>query len=152
MCAVIRRKLLCSTSAMNGSAISMARKIARIFGTKTRVVSWICVSACKSETATPTINPTSIKGAATSNSVTIASRASSNTSGPVICPPFTLPLPVCGNRLLSYRHLQDVLVSRDHLVAHRNHRLHRGFGLGDRGDDVDHVGLAGAHGLGLGVG
>ena len=33
----------CSTSPMNGSAISMATKIARIFGTNTRVISWICV-------------------------------------------------------------------------------------------------------------
>ena len=39
----------CSTSPMNGSATSIATKIARIFGTKTSVISWICVSACNSE-------------------------------------------------------------------------------------------------------
>src|SRR5208282_5871431 len=141
---------------MNGSAISRARKIARIFGTKTSVVSWICVSACNSETATPTINPTSIRGAATSNSVTIASRATSNTSGPVIWSPFfpcsaSHSLSPHAGRGKSNRHLQDVLVGRDHLVADRDQRLDCGFGFGDRGDDVDHVGLAGGHGLRLDV-
>ena len=52
----------CSTSPMNGSAISIATKIARIFGTNTRVISWIWVSACTSEIATPTASPTSISG------------------------------------------------------------------------------------------
>src|SRR4029077_12195265 len=105
ICAASLRKLLCKASAMNGSATSMAMKIARIFGTKTRVVSWICVSACNSETATPTTSPTSISGAATSSKVSIASRATSITSGPVICAPFSsllglaLPLPACGERV-----------------------------------------------------
>ncbi len=45
MCAAIRRKFECNASAMNGSATRRARKIARIFGTKTSVDSWICVSA-----------------------------------------------------------------------------------------------------------
>ena len=35
-------------------------KIARIFGTKASVISWICVSAWNSEMATPTASPTSI--------------------------------------------------------------------------------------------
>src|SRR5580700_3582649 len=149
MCAASLRKLLCKASAMNGSATSIATKIAMIFGTKTRVVSWICVSACNSETATPTISPTSISGEATSNSVSIASRATSITSGPVMLSPnlnFRRH-----RRQFSDRHLQNVLIGRDHLVAHRNQRLHRSFGLGDRGDDVDHVGLTRRHGVRLGV-
>ena len=70
---------------MNGSATSMATKIARIFGTNTSVISWICVSAWNSEMTTPTTSPTSISGAETSTSVMMASRATSRTSGPVIC-------------------------------------------------------------------
>src|ERR1700688_48849 len=150
MCAASLRKLLCKASAMNGSATSMAIKIARIFGTKTRVVSWICVSACNSEMATPTTSPTSISGAATISRVSIASRATSITSGPVMLSPnlnFRRHRPE-----FSDRHFQNVLIGRDHLVAHRNQRLHRGFGLGDRGDDVDHVGFAGRYRVGLGVG
>ncbi len=113
------RKFACRASAMNGSAMSMARKIARIFGTKTSVVSWICVSACSSDMATPTTRPTSIKGAETRTSVSIASRATSMTSDPVI-----------GGS--SDRHLQHIFVGCDHLVAHRHERLERGFGFGDR--------------------
>src|ERR1700692_3051901 len=134
---------------MNGSATSMARKIARIFGTKTSVVSWICVSACNSETATPTINPTSMSGAATIMSVTIASRATSMTSGPVIRAPLIC---ICRGEKASDLHLQNVLVGRDHLVAHRDQRLHGGFGFRYCGDDVDHVGLAGGDGSRLRVG
>src|ERR1700730_18447072 len=150
MCAASLRKLLCKASAMNGSATSMAMKIARIFGTKTRVVSWICVSACNSEMATPTTSPTSISGEATSNKVSIASLATSITSGPVILSPNLNFRFYC--RRFSDRHFQNVLIGRDHLVAHRDQRLHRGFGLGDCGDDVDHVGFTGRHGVRLGVG
>ena len=56
-------------SAMNGSAISNDMKIARIFGTKAMVISWICVSACSSEMATPTAKPTSMTGAETMMSI-----------------------------------------------------------------------------------
>ncbi len=69
---------------MNGSASTMVMKIARIFGTKTRVISWICVSAWTSEIATPTTRPTTISGDETRTMVQIASRATSSTSGPVI--------------------------------------------------------------------
>src|SRR5712691_1199516 len=79
-----RAMWLASASPMNGSAISMVMKMARIFGTKTSVISWIWVSAWNSEMATPTASPTSISGADTSTSVMIASRATSSTSGPVI--------------------------------------------------------------------
>ncbi len=44
-------------------------KIAKIFGTKAIVISWICVRACNSEMATPTASPTSITGLATTMSV-----------------------------------------------------------------------------------
>ncbi len=83
-------------SAMNGSAISSEMKIARIFGTKTRVISWIWVSACSSEMTTPTAKPTSMTGLETTMSVKIASRATSRTSGPVID---SLSAPACGDQI-----------------------------------------------------
>src|SRR5262249_23225986 len=84
MRAAMRTMWPASTSPMNGSTISSVMKIARIFGTNTRVISWICVSAWNSEITTPTARPTSISGAATNTRVTIASRETSSTSGPVI--------------------------------------------------------------------
>ena len=69
MRAAIRNISACSLSAMNGSAISSETKIARIFGTKARVISWICVTACSSEMTTPTARPTSITGLAMMMSV-----------------------------------------------------------------------------------
>src|SRR5258708_32570411 len=117
------------------------------------VCSWICVSAWNSEMMTPTTRPTSISGADTSTSVTIASRATSRTSGPVIhfsphprCDQLSSAHPregggpgatgfdrciwpldsrVRGNErnMLSDRHPHDFLVGGDHLVAHRAHRL-----------------------------
>ncbi len=57
MRATMRVTWACIASAMNGNAISMATKMARIFGTKTSVISWICVSAWNSEMATPTSEP-----------------------------------------------------------------------------------------------
>src|SRR5258708_6848269 len=129
---------------MNGSAISMAAKIARILGTKTSVISWIWVSACKSEMTTPTTRPISISGLATRTSVTRASRATSRTSGPVMT---SLP---CSRA--SDRHRHDALVGLDDAVAHRHHRLDRNLGLRNRGDHIDHVGLAGDHRAGLGIG
>src|SRR5579863_1890518 len=167
MCAASRRKFPRSTSAMNGSAISMARKMARIFGTNTSVVSWICVSAWMSDTATPTINPTSISGAATRTSVTIASRATSITSGPVIDAPLVRhsgaheararnDAVAFGKTSLvrkpgSDRHPQNFLIGRDHLVAHRDQGLDRRLALRHGGDDVDHIGLAHGHRLRLRV-
>src|ERR1700730_7942704 len=105
--------------------------------------------------ATPTMRPTSINGAGRRMSDTIASRATSSTSGPVIWPPCFLappltPSPRRRGEVCSNRHLQDVLVGRDHLVAHGYERADGGFAFGDRGDDVDHVGLAQSHGLRLG--
>src|SRR3954451_7203499 len=71
-------------SAVNGSASSNATNIARIFGTKTSVGSWIWVSAWNSDTTTPTTRPTTIRGDDTTTMVQIASRATSRVSGPVI--------------------------------------------------------------------
>src|SRR6185437_16207198 len=169
MWAAIRMKFECMASAMKGSAINSAKKIANIFGMKTSVVSWICVSACSSEMTTPTTSPTSISGAETSSSVTMASRATSRTSGPlimVVLPSLlSLPMRACFEQAppppdaphargmsASDRHPQDVLVGRDHLVAHRDERRDGGFGFGDRRNDVDHVGFAHSDRLRLRVG
>src|SRR5262249_15151474 len=90
----------------------------------------------------PTASPTSISGLATNTNVTIASRATSSTSGPVIVhySPRSAPPK-------SDRHLQDVLVGLDHAVAHRDQRLDRDLGLRYRGDHIDDVGLVGHHRL-----
>src|SRR6185312_2461081 len=69
---------------MNGSANISVTKIARILGTKTRVCSWIWVSAWNSDTTTPTTRPATIKGDDTTTIVQIASRATSRVSAPVI--------------------------------------------------------------------
>ncbi len=60
---------------MNGNASNSVTKIARIFGTKISVCSWIWVSAWNSETTTPTTSPITIKGDDTTTMVQIASRA-----------------------------------------------------------------------------
>src|SRR5579871_6671894 len=80
----IRIMWLCSESAMNGSANNNVTKIARIFGTKISVCSWIWVSAWNSDTTTPTRSPTTIMGEDTTTMVQIASRATSRVSAPVI--------------------------------------------------------------------
>src|SRR5437899_5220782 len=69
---------------MNGKASNNVTKIARIFGTKISVCSWIWVSAWNSDTTTPTTRPTTISGDDTTTMVQIASRATSRVSGPVI--------------------------------------------------------------------
>src|SRR5215471_18846916 len=104
--------------------------------------------------ATPTASP-SISGLATSTSVTIASRATSSTSGPVMGTSLSFPLPARGRReknCRSDRHLHDLFVGVDHLVANRDQGVDCNLGFGNRGDDVDDVSLAGRHRLGLGVG
>src|SRR3977135_205935 len=147
---------------MNGRASSMATKIARIFGTKTRVISWICVSAWNSDITTPTTRPTIISGLDTTTNVMIASRATSSTSGPVMASPDGLA-DVCrvacfrrepaGQMLRrSDRHLHDLLVGGDDLVAHGHQCGAGGRGLGNRRHPVDQIGLlAGHHGLRVGV-
>jgi hypothetical protein len=74
----------CIESAMNGSASNNVTKIARIFGTKISVCSWIWVSAWNSDTTTPTTRPITISGDDTTTMVQIASRATSSVSAPVI--------------------------------------------------------------------
>ena len=49
-------------SAMNGSANTSVIKIARIFGTKASVCSWICVNAWIREITTPTTRATISSG------------------------------------------------------------------------------------------
>src|SRR5438309_7820452 len=107
---------------MNGSAISIPMKIARILGTKTSVISWIWVSAWNSEMTTPTTRPISISGLATKTSVRMASRATSRTSDPFIAAP---------DSRRSNRHAHDFFVGRDHAVAHRHQSIDGDLGLGD---------------------
>src|ERR1700753_4369936 len=132
---------------MKGNASSNVTKIARILGTNTRVCSWICVSAWNSDTTTPTTRPTTIKGDDTTTMVQIASRATSRVSAPVIS---STPLHQASRN--SDRHLQNVFVGRDHLVADRHQRRNLDVGLRHRRHDVHHVGLAGGHCGGLLVG
>src|SRR3981189_1244596 len=147
---------------MNGRASSMATKIARIFGTKTSVISWICVSAWNSDIPAPTPRPTIISGLDTTTNVMIASRATSSTSGPVMASPDGLA-DVCriacfrrepaGQMLRrSDRHLHDLLVGGDDLVAHGHQCGDGSLGFGNRRHHVDQIGLlAGHHGLRLGI-
>src|ERR1700734_1272597 len=115
---------------MNGNASSSVTKIARILGTNTRVCSWICVSAWNSDTTTPTTRPTTISGDDTTTMVQIASRATSRVSAPVI---FLSRLVDLRSARLhdaleqprlkkSNRHLHDVFIGRDDLVAYRHQR------------------------------
>src|SRR4029079_18555753 len=82
----------CIESAMNGKASNSVTKIARIFGTKISVCSWICVSAWNNDTTTPTTSPITISGDDTTTMVQIASRATSRVSAPVI---FSISLFTC---------------------------------------------------------
>src|ERR1700733_15673230 len=136
---------------MNGSASNSVTKIAMIFGTNTSVCSWIWVSAWNRETTTPTTRPTTISGDDTTTMVQIASRATSRVSAPVISSiplrsvtltPFRDETTASRN---SDRHLHDVFIGRDHLVADRHQRRNLDVGLRHRGDDVHHVGLALRH-------
>src|SRR5579863_170073 len=176
----IRIIWLCSASAINGSVKISVTKIARIFGTKISVCSWIWVSAWNSDTTTPTTSPTTISGEDTTTMVQIASRATSRVSAPVIehsyphvryryceersdeaIQPFVPHLlrwiasrslssgahsrdPLARNDD-SDRHLHDVFVSRDHLVAHRHQCRHRDVGFGHRRHHIHDIGLAGCH-------
>src|SRR4029079_18365708 len=132
-------------SAMNGKASNSVTKIARIFGTKISVCSWICVSAWNNDTTTPTTRPTTISGDDTTTMVQIASRATSRVSAPVICSfsLFTLlrrgdakhrtrnpeilrsatalrsSLRAPERHHYSDRHLHDVFVGLDDAVAYR---------------------------------
>src|SRR5215203_5713394 len=114
---------------MNGSIRIMAANTARILGTKMSVCSWICVSACNSDTTKPTSRATSIKGAPTLRNVTMPSRAMSRMAAPVMGRP-------------SDRHAHDFLIRRDDAVAHGDERLEGGLAFGDGRHHVDDVRLA----------
>src|SRR6185437_1523229 len=122
-----------------GRVMSRTTKIATIFGTKTSVISWICVSACSRPMPRPTTSAVIIAGAMTSSSTRMEERAKSMESDAVMVP--------------SDRHVHDGLVGGDDLVAHRHDGIERDFGLVHCVDDVDDVGLAGdlarRHGLAL---
>src|SRR5262245_11830885 len=171
----------CRLSAMNGSATSMATKIARILGTKASVSAWIWVSAWNSEMTTPTMSPISISGLETITSVRIASRATSSTSAPVMAQhPLSSPRkrgpskrgpdgyasslqqrprstgsPLSRGRRKgrspSDRHPHDLFVGLDHAVAHGDERLDRHLRLRHRRDHIDDVGLARHHRTLLGI-
>ena len=60
---------------MTTTMVTMAMKMAMIFGTKTRVISWICVRAWKSAIVMPTASPVIMIGADIASISQIASRA-----------------------------------------------------------------------------
>ena len=49
------------------------------------------------------------------------------------------------------RHPHHLLVGLHDTVSDRDESAERGFGLGDRGDHIDHIGLAGSEGLSLDI-
>src|SRR5215469_13169616 len=129
-------------SPANGSARSRTKKIVTIFGTKTRVISWICVSACRRPTPRPTTSAASMAGAEISSSTQMASRAKSMVSAADIDVSFVVGEAFEFSRR-SHRHLHDRLIGPDHLVADGHDSIERELGGIDRVDDVDNVGLAG---------
>ena len=70
----------CKAIAIAGNKINIERKIAIILGTKERVISCICVSACINAITTPTTKPISMTGEANFIVSHIASRIKSITS------------------------------------------------------------------------
>src|ERR1700759_987868 len=109
-------KLLIAEPA-KGSVISSTRKMAMIFGTKTSVISWICVSAWIRPMPIPTMRAMIMAGAAISRSTQMLSRAKSMESAGVMC------------SLGSDRHLHDGLVSLDDLVANGDNGIQRDLRL-----------------------
>src|SRR6185437_2119741 len=69
-----------------GRVMSRTTKIATIFGTKTSVISWICVSACSRPMPRPTTSAVIIAGAMTSSSTRMEERAKSMESDAVMVP------------------------------------------------------------------
>src|SRR5215470_3200166 len=124
---------------MNGSNSKPPMNMAAIFGTNTSVISWICVSACRKPMVRPTTRAIASRGPATTKVVHNPSRMISMTSASVMI----LPLLTNQPRSRSDRHPHDFLVGRDHLVAHRDGRLQRDFGIVHGHDDVADVDLAG---------
>src|SRR5579863_217945 len=103
---------------MNGISTTRDSMITRIFGTKVSVISWICVSACRMEMMRPQASAISMTGAPILSATMIASLPITKTS-----------LTLMVRR--SHRHLDDVLIGGDHLVAHGDHGLQGGLGIGE---------------------
>src|SRR5258706_4091745 len=129
-----------SADSMNGSRTRSDTNITTILGTKVSVVSLIWVRAWNTEIRRPTARLISIRGPETWSSTRIASRASSTVSFSFIGPPASADDP---GRESSDRHLEDVEISADHAVAHRDHGLQGHLGVRHRGHDVGQIGLAG---------
>src|SRR6195952_2183723 len=116
-----------------------------------------------SETTRPTTRATIISGPATFRNTKMPSRATSRMARPVMgsgilrlrwAADRIVRTPVKAkprNRAGSDLHPHDLLVGRDHAVAHGHEGLEGGFALGDRGHDVDDGGLACGDGQGLRV-
>src|ERR1700679_1198048 len=117
-----------------GSGMRSTMKIAMIFGTKTSVCSWICVSACRRPMTRPTASAVIMAGAAISSSTQMASRAKSIVSAGVMN--LSLEWRVAKT---SDRHLHDVLIGRDDLVADGDDRIEGELSGVDGIDDVDDV-------------
>src|SRR5579859_7434083 len=96
----VKSNKVCS---MKGRKISSTRRTVSTFGTKVRVISWICVKAWKIETMRPTARPDSKGGAATFTMTSMPDRASSMSSDSVTC-------------RSSDRHLQNVVIGGDHVA------------------------------------
>src|SRR5579864_6242583 len=112
---------------MKGSMRRTDTSTTNILGTKVRVISWICVSACKNEITRPTARAMSMIGAPSLSATTIVSCAMSMAS-------------VAFTRA-SDRQLGDVLVGLDDFVANGDHRLERNLRVVHGGRDRGEIGL-----------
>src|SRR5579862_4464065 len=83
--------------------------------------------------ARPTTSAVSMAGAMISKRTRMAERAKSIVSAGVMA----------SFSKKSDRHVHDLLVGGDHLVAHRHHRIESEFGGIHRIDHIDDIGLAG---------
>src|SRR5262245_58000366 len=115
---------------MNGSIRTLPTATATIFGTKTSVLSWICVSAWRKPIPRPTISAIAKAGPEISSAVHIPSRVISMMSASVMFLARVhseLFVPLAPRS--SDRHAHDFLIGLDDLVAHGDGRLQRYFGV-----------------------
>ena len=78
---------------MNGPSTTTVQITAAIFGTAASVCSWICVTACNSDTTRPTSSATTSGGPPSFSTTITASRIAAPTSPspmPAVLPPRTL--------------------------------------------------------------
>src|SRR5215469_13973077 len=142
----------CATSVINplsaapakGSEMSSTTKIAMIFGTKTSVISWICVSAWSRPIARPTTSDVSMTGVMTSSSTIMDARAKSIESAGVKNAPLgeLLTRDETGMNRRSDRHVHDALIGLHDFVANGDDRIQRDLGRVHGVDDVDDIGLS----------